>query len=128
MSLSLLLIIILSLINISSVTFANQDVKLVSQDRASIYHELLTHSRTDPINDTLVHESWKLFYIRVEELITSKITRFENYYQHLISPSNEPKLNISSRCDESIRFLFEEAKQFKGWAIKSKFPDFFSYN
>lgn len=114
-----LLINFLFLINfITLVTCANSN-QVNYQDK--INHELLTHSRPDPINETIVIESWKSFSAKLDKFITSKVSRVETYYQQLISDDNQyPKLNISSECQESINFFFEEAKQSKGWAVKSK--------
>lgn len=94
-------------------------VSCESSLNVSINHELLTHTRMDPINDTLVIESWKIFSSKVDELIELKITKLLSYYNQLML--SESKVNISKRCDESIKYLFLEAKLSKDWAVKSKF-------
>lgn len=94
-------------------------VSCESSLNVSINHELLTHTRMDPINDTLVIESWKLLSSKFDELIESRITKLHSYYNQLML--SESKVNISKRCDESIKYLFREAKLSKDWAVKSKF-------
>lgn len=82
----------------------------------SLQHELVYHERMDSINDSSVIEAWKHFSRRVNDLILNKVSSIESYYKKL----KISKLNLSSECDKSIQFLFDGAKQGKGWALKSK--------
>lgn len=84
----------------------------------SVEDELLNHKRMDPINDTVVIETWQLFSNVIDDLILAKVSTIESYYEKLKEVS---KLNVSSKCDESVKFLFQEAKRGRGWAVKSKY-------
>lgn len=112
-----ILIVILLLINLLSANLLSTNNGEESF-RLSLNHELMTHTRPDRINDTFVDRSWKLLSNKLDEFIIEKITRLQSFYDQLKRQSDN-NLTVSSKCDQSIKFMFQEAKLSRGWAVKS---------